>query len=130
MFRINKGILDVNDNSVNDSMPKENRRIPFENMIYVGDSLTDVPCMRLIEKSGGNAIGVYDKIDTNFKAMLELLLNNRIKYFVEADYSENSDIEKVVKEIILECKHRDNLKNMSLNQKKDLLNLKREKDGK
>ena len=121
LFRINKGILDVTDNSVNNSMKAEERRIPFENMIYIGDSLTDVPCMRLIEKSGGNSIGVYDKQVSNKNAMLELLNNNRIKYFVEANYSKNSQMEKLVKELILNCKSRFNLKNMSNAQKQKLL---------
>lgn len=121
LFRINKGILDVTDNSVNNSMKQEERRIPFENIIYIGDSLTDVPCMRLTEKSGGNAIGVYDKEVSNKNAMLELLNNNRIKYFVEADYTKNSQMEKLVKELILNCKSRFNLKNMSKAQKQKLL---------
>lgn len=129
LYRINKGILDVTDNSVNDSMKEEERRIPFENMVYVGDSLTDVPCMRLTVKSGGNAIGVYDKKDTNFRSMLELLNNNRISYFVPADYTKDSQIEKVVEQIILQCKTKYILKNLSREQKKTLLELKQKKDG-
>ena len=124
LFRINKGILDETDGSVNNKMQAEEKRIPFENIIYVGDSLTDVPCMRLVEKNNGYSIGVYDKNDTNFKAMLELLNNNRIKYFVKADYSKNSEIEKLVKEIILKCKHNYNLKCLSKQQKEEFLKLK------
>lgn len=123
LFRINKGILDVNDNTINDSMKHENRRIPFKNIIYVGDSLTDVPCMRLTIKSGGNAIGVYDKNSSNLKPIMELLNNNRIDYFVPCDYTENSEIDKVIKEIILECKHKHNLELMSKSQKIKLLQL-------
>lgn len=120
--------MDVNDNSVNDSMKHEERRIPFENMIYVGDSLTDVPCMRLCVKSGGNAIGVYNKKETNFKSMLELLNNNRIHYFVEADYSKDSQIEKLVQQILLQCKYKHNLKVLSKQQKTQLLELKAKYD--
>ncbi len=130
LFRINKGIMDVTDNSVNDSMKHEERRIPFENMIYVGDSLTDVPCMRLCVKSGGNAIGVYDKKDTNFKSMLELLSNNRIPYFVEADYSKGSEMENLVQQILMECKYKHNLKALSKQQKEELLKLKEQNDKK
>ncbi len=128
LFRINKGILDVNDNTINDSMKHENRRIPFKNIIYVGDSLTDVPCMRLTIKSGGNAIGVYDKNNSNLKPIMELLNNNRIDYFVPCDYTENSEIDKVVKEIILECKHKHNLELMSKSQKEELLSLQKNRN--
>ena len=48
LFRIEKGTLDVNDAAVNDYFEPENIRIPFRNMIYIGDSDTDIPCMKLI----------------------------------------------------------------------------------
>lgn len=123
LFRVNKGILDVNDHTVNNTMKHEERRIPFENMIYIGDSLTDVPCMRLTVKSGGNAIGVYSSDEPNYPAMLELLNNNRINYFVEADYREDSTIDRLVKKIIISCRDRDDLRKMSAKQKETLLNL-------
>ena len=39
LFRIEKGTLDVNDFAVNDYFEPENIRIPFRNMIYIGDGL-------------------------------------------------------------------------------------------
>ena len=42
-------------------MPEEHRPIPFENMIYIGDGLTDVPSMALIKKQNGHAVSVYPK---------------------------------------------------------------------
>ena len=55
LFRINKGSLDVHDNSIiNKFVPKEQRPIPFENMIFVGDGETDIPCMRLVRDQGGH----------------------------------------------------------------------------
>ncbi len=50
LFEINKGLVKSNQRkafSVNEGMPEDQRRIPFENMLYVGDSLTDVPCFSL-----------------------------------------------------------------------------------
>ena len=44
VYRINKGVLDVSDDkTLNDSMPDDSKRVPFHNMVYVGDGLSDVP---------------------------------------------------------------------------------------
>jgi hypothetical protein len=125
LYRINKGYLNCMDDRVNDSMKEEIRRIPFKNMIYIGDSATDIPCMRLVFKSGGFAIGVY-RPNAKMKTMLELLDNNRINYFVPADYTKNSEIEKLVKEILQQIKHRSNLEEFSKQEKQELIKLKKE----
>lgn len=120
IYRINKGILNVNDESVNDAMPHETRPVPFTNMIYIGDSATDIPCMRLVMKSGGYSIGVYQDDKKHKEYLNNLIKNNRINYIVPADYRENSDIDKVVKEIISSVKHAENLKELTLRQKQNL----------
>lgn len=60
LFRIEKGTLDVNDFGVNDYFAPEDIRIPFRNMIYIGDSDTDIPCMKLVNTNCGHSIGVYN----------------------------------------------------------------------
>lgn len=125
LYRINKGIQKVTDDSINSSMPHSNRRIPFSNIVYIGDSLTDIPCMRLTVKSGGYAIGVYNPKETNLKSLWELNDNNRINYFVPADYSKNSEMEKLMQEIILKIRHESTLEEMSKNQKQVLSDLKK-----
>ena len=97
LFRIEKGVLDINDPAVNDYFAPEDIRVPFRNIIYIGDSDTDVPCMKLVNSYGGHAIGVYNG-DTN--KVHKMMRDNRIKYYAEADYSENSEIDKLVKAII------------------------------
>lgn len=54
VYRINKGVLDVsNDRDLNASMPDDSKRVPFTSMIYMGDGLSDVPCMKMMRAYGG-----------------------------------------------------------------------------
>jgi hypothetical protein len=68
IFEINKGLgadgsdTRTNPYDVNIDRPSANRRIPLENMIYVGDGLTDVPCFSLLKKCGGHGFGVVDPL--------------------------------------------------------------------
>ncbi len=104
LFRISKGVLDVNDNRVNDYLKDGNFRVPFTNMVYIGDSDTDIPCMRLVNSYQGYSIGVYNP-KTNDKSKVNKMLDDkRIKYSVPADYSENSEIDLLVKSIIEKIK--------------------------
>ncbi|MBQ5799645.1 MAG: haloacid dehalogenase-like hydrolase, partial [Oscillospiraceae bacterium] len=49
VYRINKGVLDIaEDKKLNDSMPDDSKRVPFTNMVYIGDGLSDVPCMKMM----------------------------------------------------------------------------------
>lgn len=118
LYRINKGCLDETDGSINDMLDHENRLVPFENMIYIGDSDTDIPCMRLVMKSGGKAIGVYKKENKQHKKYLkDLLLNNKINYIACADYSKGEMLETIVKAIIKSDKINFNLKQLAKAQK-------------
>jgi len=105
LYRIRKNTLNESDNSVNDKF--ENYRVPFKNMIYVGDSETDIPCMRIVIKNGGTSIGVYDDLPNNKNLMIDLYNKNRINNFCVADYSKNSEIEKIVKKTIDKIKKDD-----------------------
>lgn len=97
LFRIEKGVLDVNDFAVNDFFAPEEIRIPFRNMVYIGDSDTDVPCMKLVNTYGGHSIGVYNEEKSKVHKMIR---DNRIKYYAPADYTDGSDLDKLVKAII------------------------------
>lgn len=100
LFRIEKGILDVNDSRVNDYFKPDEYRVPFRNMVYIGDSETDIPCMKLVNINGGHSIGVYDSRTKDKTKVFNMLEENRIKYFVPADYKKNSKLETLVKQII------------------------------
>jgi 2-hydroxy-3-keto-5-methylthiopentenyl-1-phosphate phosphatase len=99
LFRINKGVLDIsNDNDLNKFTLEEDRPIPFRNMIYIGDGLTDVPCMKLVKINGGHSIAVYQ--DGRKDKVNELLKAERVDFLTPADYSEGSELDTMVKDMI------------------------------
>lgn len=120
LYRVNKGCLDETDDSINEFIDHENRLVPFENMIYIGDSDTDIPCMRLVMKSGGKAIGVYQKNSPKKAYLKELLAKNKINYIAETDYSKGKMLEIIVKEIIKSDKINFTLKELSRAQKNNM----------
>ena len=100
LFRIEKGFLDINDDRVNDFVPPEEMRVPFRNMVYIGDSDTDIPCMKLVNSSGGFSIGVFNP-ETGVKdKVFQMARENRISYFCPADYSEGKELDKLISDII------------------------------
>ena len=100
LFRIEKGTLDVNDPAVNDWFPDEKMRVPFRNMVYIGDSDTDIPCMRLVNANGGFSVGVYNPGTGDKKKVQKMIRDNRIRYYAPADYREGSELDGLVKQMI------------------------------
>ena len=100
LFRIEKGVLDINDPGVNDSFAPDEMRVPFRNMVYIGDSDTDVPCMKLVNVNGGYSIGVYNADTKDKTKVYKMMRENRIKYYALADYSESKDLDILLKAII------------------------------
>lgn len=96
-FRISKGTIDErNDFDVNAKQKK--RRIPYTNMVYIGDGMTDIPAMILGKKNGGTSIAVYpagkrDKV-------VSLLKEERVNYICRADYSSGSTLDSIIKLLI------------------------------
>ena len=101
LFRIEKGVLDVNDTGVNDYFEPQDIRVPFRNMVYIGDSATDIPCMKLVNANGGHSIGVYNHDTLDKSKVVKMMADQRIKYFAPTDYTENSELDQLVKAIIV-----------------------------
>ena len=102
LFRINKGVLTIDSKSadkLNRFTPENERRVPFRNMIYIGDGLTDVPCMKLVKSYGGQSIAVFDQ-EKGKDAAEALKVANRVNFVAAADYGTGSDIEIIVQAII------------------------------
>ena len=99
VYRINKGILDVSrDRELNDSMPDDSKRVPFTNMIYMGDGLSDVPCMKMMRAYGGQAIAVYQA--SNRQGVEKLLADGRVDFIFPADYREGMELDRTVRDIL------------------------------
>lgn len=100
LFRIEKGVLDINDLGVNEAFAPEDIRVPFRNMIYIGDSDTDIPCMKLVNTYGGHSIGVYNAETLDKTKVYKMMREGRIRYYAPADYSEGTELDVLVKAII------------------------------
>lgn len=100
LFRINKGKEKLTE-SINEFMPDEDRPIPFSNIIYVGDGMTDVPCMTVTTKNGGYAIAVYKPHSSKGLAICKKLFKNaRVDYIAPADYRKGCKLEKYLQTIL------------------------------
>ena len=98
-YRINKGILDIaRDKELNDSMPDDSKRVPFTNMVYVGDGLSDVPCMKMMRAYGGQAVAVYQ--DSNRAGVEDLLAKGRVDFIFPADYRDGTLFDETMKNIV------------------------------
>jgi len=97
IFRINKGKENLSEN-INLHMPMSLRPIPFQNIIYIGDGLTDVPCMTVIRKNGGYAIAVYRSNNSQGKKICkELLKAERVDFIAKADYKSGTELDRLIK---------------------------------
>ena len=99
LYRISKGILDaLDDYNLNRLQDESLRRIAYRNMIYLGDGMTDIPCMKMIKEKGGKSIAVYAAgMSETVKPLVD---DDRINCVCAADYSKDSTLEKIVKLMI------------------------------
>lgn len=95
LFRINKGKLHLSE-SINQHMPESQRRIPFRNMIYVGDGITDVPSMTVTQRAGGHAIAVFDPSRRVSRTVKTMVAEHRAEHFAPADFRPNSLFVKIL----------------------------------
>ncbi len=121
VYRINKGVLDVaNDVDLNRSMPDDSKRVPFNNMIYIGDGLSDVPCMKMMKAYGGQSIAVYT--DANKEKVEQLLIEDRVDFIFPADYSKDGMLDKTMKNILRKIAIENDLDDENSRQLKNIEN--------
>lgn len=94
LFRINKGLEHLSE-SINAHMPEQDRAVPFRNIVYIGDGLTDVPSMAVTRQNGGNAIAVYNENSDRERHICRGLLEaQRVNFIAPADYQSGSLLER------------------------------------
>jgi hypothetical protein len=87
IFEINKGVNKDASISVNDSIPEDERRVPFRQMIYIADGPSDVPVFSVLNKNGGRTYAVYDPAsDASYRQAKSLNDQGRVNAFGSADY--------------------------------------------
>ncbi len=99
LFRINKGKLKLSE-SINSHTPEDKRRIPFRNMIYIGDGITDVPSMTVTQKNGGYAIAVFDPRSRVPKEVMQMVREKRADHFAPADFRADSLLVKILHRVL------------------------------
>lgn len=99
LFRINKGVSDVTDNTaVNKFVEQEDRPVPFHNMVFIGDGATDIPAFRLVKEQGGLSVAVFaPNAKGARKAATQYLTDGRVHCIAPADYTDGSVIDGVIK---------------------------------
>ena len=88
VFEINKGVNKHPEQiDVNAAVPESERRIPFQNMIYIADGPSDVPVFSVVKRNGGQTYGVYNPGQRQeFSQVNELQRQGRVQAFGPADY--------------------------------------------
>ncbi len=91
IFEINKGSNVHKQINVNSFVPQDSRRVPFENMIYVADGISDIPVFSLVKQYGGRTLAVYDPASPRaFDQAEQMGEDGRVHHFCPADYTEGS----------------------------------------
>lgn len=103
LFRINKGVLNHYDHErINRFVPDQDRPVPFDRMIFLGDGDTDVPTMKMMHTKGGYSIAVYDPRNSkrDQDKLYSLISEDRVNFVAAADYREGSPLDLIVKGLV------------------------------
>jgi hypothetical protein len=103
LFRINKGVLNhYEHDKINRFIPDEERAVPFERMIFLGDGDTDVPTMKMMHTKGGFSIAVYDPRNepSDHSKIHRLISEDRVNFVAAGDYTEGSAMDLIVKGLL------------------------------
>jgi phosphoserine phosphatase len=103
LFEINKGLdpkrTRKNPYLVNKDVPQAKRRVPWRNMIYVGDGLTDIPCFSLVKHFEGTCFGVFNPSEERKakKALAEFLIPQRVISMHAPKYGKKNELGALIR---------------------------------
>lgn len=101
LIEISKGISqelsEAEPTLVNRRTPAGQFRIPFRQMVFSGDGLTDVPCFSIVSRFGGRALAVYDAANSaSREAASAFLADGRVHATAARDYSPGGDARRAL----------------------------------
>lgn len=102
LFNISKGLIGEEarqkPEQVNRRVAPDDFRVPFKNMIFVGDGYTDIPCFALVRRYDGKAFAVYDpEKEHKWDRAWGFVEDNRVTNLLPADYGSHSALEMQLK---------------------------------
>lgn len=99
LFRINKDAHDLSDDKkVNRFVKKPDRPVPFENIIFIGDGETDIPCFRLVKEQGGLSVAVYKPHTPGAQVKAQQYYKEgRVNCVAPTVYTDGSKLDRIVK---------------------------------
>jgi hypothetical protein len=105
LFHIQKGIIGPASRNkpfeVNRKVPEDKLRVPFEQMIFVGDGYTDIPCFSLIRRSGGVAFGVWDPRHKEKRSRAwGFIQEGRVSNLNQARYGDDAELYQWLEEAV------------------------------
>ncbi len=122
LWMINKGVHQVADSSeINKYIPDEERAVPFNHIVYLGDGFTDVPCMKLVKQNGGKSIAIFNPDGDSLTTPENLIKDNRVNFICPGDYSRNGPLHTMIKAILRKIKYDHEFNQMERNNHKEFL---------
>ena len=105
LFHIQKGIVGAASRNkpfeVNRKIPEDRLRVPFDQMIFVGDGYTDIPCFSLIRRAGGVAFGVWDPRHRDKRSRAwGFIQEGRVSNLNQARYDDEAELYQWLEEAI------------------------------
>jgi phosphoglycolate phosphatase-like HAD superfamily hydrolase len=104
LFAISKGAWGQGQHPhVNDYLDPSQYQIPFKQMLYLGDGMSDIAAFALIKRYGGAPLAVYHPGDqASLEKARKLQFEGRAQQAFEADYTPESPLRQAIVRWVLE----------------------------
>ena len=76
-------------------------RVPFDQMVFVGDGYTDIPCFSVVKRGGGYAFGVWDPKHRDKRSRAwGFIEDGRVSNLNQARYDEDAELYQWLEEAL------------------------------